>query len=94
MPDTRTARTDDMSALFGDVPVTLTVTVGRARLSVRELLALDRNSVVALDSRIDEPVTIHAGDRVVAKGELQELEGSPSGALAVRITEIASGDDA
>ena len=90
MPDTQSR---DMREMFGDVPVTLTVTVGRARLSVRELLELDRNAVVALDSRIDDPVTIHAGDRIVARGELQELEGAADGALAVRITQIAHTDD-
>ena len=82
-----------MREMFGDVPVTLTVTVGRARLPIKDLLALDRNAVIALDSRLDDPVTILAGDRIVAYGELQEVEGSTTGALAVRITRIAAGED-
>lgn len=78
---------------FADVPVTLTVTVGRARAAIGTLLTLDRNAVLPLDRAIDDPVTIHAGDRVVAYGELQEMEGDPPGRLAVRITRIAAADD-
>lgn len=77
---------------FRDVPVVLSVSVGQARLPVRELLALDRNAIVPLDRRVDEPVILVAGDRVVAYGELQEMEGSEDGALAVRITSIAEDD--
>ena len=74
---------------FRDVPVVLSVSVGQAKLPVRELLALDRNAIVPLDRRIDEPVVLIAGDRIIAYGELQEMEESETGALAVRITSIA-----
>ena len=77
--------------LFRDVPVILHVSVGRAKLPVGELLAIERNAVITLDRKVDEPVSIHAGDRIVAYGELQELDGSEDGRLAVRITEIVDG---
>ena len=77
---------------FHNVPVELTVTVGQARIPVRELLALERNAVIELDRTVNEPVTVSAGDKVVAYGELQELAESNDGALAVRITRIV--DDA
>ncbi|MEM0947044.1 MAG: FliM/FliN family flagellar motor switch protein [Pseudomonadota bacterium] len=78
---------------FRDVPVTLVVSVGRARASIGTLLSLDRNAVIPLDKGIDDPVTIYAGDRIVAHGELQEVAEAP-GHLAVRITEIVSADGA
>jgi flagellar motor switch protein FliN len=80
--------------IFRDVPVVLHVSVGRAKLPVGELLAIERNAVIALDRNIDDPVALHAGDRIVAYGELQELEGAEDGRLAVRITEIVDGKPA
>ncbi|MEM9032669.1 MAG: FliM/FliN family flagellar motor switch protein [Pseudomonadota bacterium] len=81
-------------SVFKDVPVILYVSVGRAKLPVGELLAIERNAVIALDRNIEDPVSIHAGDRIVAYGELQELEDAEDGRLAVRITEIVDGEQA
>lgn len=86
------AANEGRQGAFRDVPVVLSVSVGQAKLSVRELLALDRNAIVPLDRRVDEPVVLIAGDRIIAYGELQELDDSESGALAVRITSIAEDD--
>lgn len=75
------------------VPVTVTVSIGRMRLSVSEVLGLEAESVVPLTSRIDDPVDLTVDNKVIAKGELIE---TGSGGLAVRLTEIMeqSGDDA
>ncbi|ARO15425.1 Flagellar motor switch protein fliN [Ketogulonicigenium robustum] len=72
-----------------NVPIEVTIAVGRSRPSVRELLALEENAVLQLDRRIDDPVEIYIGDRLIARGELQESEDEP-GQLAVRLTEVAS----
>jgi flagellar motor switch protein FliN/FliY len=74
---------------FEQVPIEVTISVGRARPAVRELLALTENAVLALDRRIDDPVELFVGDRLIARGELQELEGEQAGQLAVRLTEVA-----
>lgn len=73
---------------FHSVPIEITISVGRARPSVRELLALGENAVLALDRRIDDPVELYIGDRLIARGELQEMEGGEAGQLAVRLTEV------
>lgn len=75
------------------VPVTVTVSIGRMRLSVSEVLGLEAESVVPLTSRIDDPVNLTIDDKVIAKGELIE---TGAGGLAVRLTEIMeqTGDDA
>ena len=70
------------------VPLEVVVSVGRARPLVSELVELRRDSVLPLDSRIDDPVEILIGDRLIARGELQEMDDD-SGRLAVRLTEVA-----
>ena len=72
------------------VPIEITISVGRARPSIRDLLALSENAVLPLDRRIDDPVELYIGERLIARGELQELEGGEPGQLAVRLTEVAS----
>jgi len=72
------------------VPIEITISVGRARPLIRDLLALSENAVLPLDRRIDDPVELYIGERLIARGELQELEGGERGQLAVRLTEVAS----
>jgi flagellar motor switch protein FliN/FliY len=73
---------------FYSLPVEIAVCVGTARPPLGELLAMGREAVIVLDRRIDDPVDIRVGDRVIARGELQELDDG-SGRLGVRLTEIA-----
>ncbi|GLS85205.1 hypothetical protein GCM10010873_01780 [Cypionkella aquatica] len=75
---------------FGQVPIEVTISVGKARPLVRDLLRLTRDAVLALDRKVDDPVELYVGDRLIARGELQELEGGSSGQLAVRLTEVAN----
>ncbi len=73
---------------FMGVPIEVTISVGKARPLVSELVELRRDSVLTLDSSIDDPVELYIGDRLIARGELQEL-GDDSGRLGVRLTEVA-----
>ncbi len=75
---------------FAQVPIEVTISVGRARPLVRDLLRLSRDAVLALDRRVDDPVELYVGDRLIARGELEELEGDQAGQLAVRLTEVAN----
>lgn len=74
---------------FTQVPIEIVVSVGRARPLVRELLSLKRDSVLPLDRRIEDPVELFVGDRLIARGVLEELEGEQAGNMAVRLTEVA-----
>jgi flagellar motor switch protein FliN/FliY len=89
---------DDRLSLPGDaqddhplrqVPIEVTVAVGRARPLVRDLLGLGENAVLRLDRRIEDPVELYIGDRLIARGELIELDGPEAGQLGVRLTEVA-----
>ena len=73
---------------FLGVPIEVTISVGKARPLVAELVELRRDSVLTLDSSIDDPVELYIGDRLIARGELQEI-GDNSGRLGVRLTEVA-----
>lgn len=75
---------------FSQVPIEVTISVGRARPLVRDLLRLSKDAVLQLDRRIDDPVELYVGDRLIARGELTELEGDNAGQLAVRLTEVAN----
>ncbi|MDT8857971.1 FliM/FliN family flagellar motor C-terminal domain-containing protein [Paracoccaceae bacterium Fryx2] len=75
---------------FAQVPIEITISVGKARPQVRELLRLQRDAVLTLDRRVDDLVELYVGDRLIARGELQELEGEQAGQLAVRLTEVAN----
>ncbi|MBU2981185.1 FliM/FliN family flagellar motor C-terminal domain-containing protein [Lentibacter algarum] len=76
------------AGLFSTVPIEITISVGKARPLIKDLLSLGENAVLPLDTRVDDPVELFVGDRLVARGELEELEGENAGQLAVRLTEI------
>jgi flagellar motor switch protein FliN/FliY len=73
-------------AIF-DLPVDVVIAVGRARPKVKDLLQMKRDSLISLDTKLDDPVEIMVGKRVIARGQLQELEDGSEG-LGVRLTEI------
>lgn len=74
---------------FESVPIEVTVSVGRARPLVRDLLNMGENAVLTLDKRVEDPVDLYVGDQLVARGMLEEIEGDQAGQLAVRLTEIS-----
>lgn len=78
-------------AIFS-VQVDVVVSVGQARPVIGELLAMRRDMVLPLSTRVDDPVQIMVGDRVIARGELEEM-GDESGRLGVRLTEVVDVTD-
>jgi flagellar motor switch protein FliN/FliY len=75
---------------FAQVPIEVTISVGKARPLVKDLLRLSRDAVLPLDRRVDDLVELYVGYRLIARGELQELEGEKAGQLAVRLTEVVN----
>ena len=73
---------------FMGVPLEVLICVGRARPLVSDVVRLRRDSVLELDTLIDDPVELFIGDRLIAKGELQEMDDG-QGRLGVRLTEVA-----
>lgn len=73
---------------FTAVPIEVSVCVGKARPLIRDLVGLGENALLTLDSRVDDPVELYVGDRLIAKGMLEEKEDDETGQLVVRLTEI------
>lgn len=73
-------------AMLLDVPLEITVVLGRARLLVRDILALGPGSVVELDHAAGEPVDLLVNGHLVARGEVVVVDEL----FAVRIKEILS----
>ncbi|MEM6637743.1 MAG: FliM/FliN family flagellar motor switch protein [Pseudomonadota bacterium] len=72
---------------LSQIPIEVLICVGRARPAVRTLLAMRPDSVLTLDSSSEDPVELYVGERLIARGELEE--GEEEGSLAVRLTEVA-----
>jgi flagellar motor switch protein FliN/FliY len=78
----------DKSNPFTSVPIEVNVCVGKARPLIRDLVMLGENAVLKLDSSVEDPVELYVGDRLIARGMLEEQEGDPTGQLVVRLTEV------
>ncbi len=73
----------DLEAVF-DVPVRISVVLGRTRIPVANLLKMDVGTVVELDRQVGEAVEIFVNERLVARGEIVLVENR----LGVTMTEI------
>jgi flagellar motor switch protein FliN/FliY len=72
-----------------DLPVEVIVELGRTRMTIGQLAALDRDDVIDLDRSNDEPLDIVVGGKILARGEVV-MQGDR---LALRITEMVEGAD-
>lgn len=73
--------------LLMDVPLRVTVELGRTRMSVRQVLELQSGSVVELDRMAGEAVDVMVNDRLMARGEVVIVDDK----FGIRITEIVAG---
>ena len=88
MDDTQSTATAAQATPFTSVPIEITVSVGRARPLVRDLLQLSEGSVLTLDKRLEDPVELYVGDRLIGIGALEVVEGDDQNQLAVRLVEV------
>ncbi len=79
----------DLAPVF-DVPVNISAVLGRAHLSVAQLLQLGQGSVLELDRKVGEAIDIYVNNRLVARGEVVVVEDR----LGVTMTEIIKDGDA
>jgi flagellar motor switch protein FliN/FliY len=67
-----------------DIPVQISVVLGRTTMQVSQLLKLGRGSVIELDRKIGEAIDIYVNGRLVAKGEVVIVEDR----IGITLTEI------
>jgi len=72
-----------------DVPVEVSVEIGRKKMRIAEILRIGSGSVLELDKVAGEPLDIYVNNRIVARGEAVVV-GDHYG---VRLTEILIADD-
>ena len=76
-------------ALIMDVPLEVSVEIGRAKKSVKDILELTSGSLVVLDKLAGEQVDIYANGQCIAKGDVVVVDDN----FGVRITEIIKNSD-
>ena len=69
-----------------DVPVTLSMEVGRTRIPIRNLLQLNQGSVVELDRAAGEPLDVYVNGTLVAHGEVVVVNEK----FGIRLTDVIS----
>lgn len=72
--------------LIMDIPLDVTVELGRVRMLIKDVLELASGSIVELDRVAGEPVDLLVNGRLIAKGEVVVIEDN----FGIRITEIIS----
>lgn len=71
-----------------DVPVTLSLEVGRAQMSVGSLLRLSQGAVVELDRKAGDPLDVLVNGALVARGEIVVVNDK----FGIRLTEVVTQD--
>ncbi|MCM3787562.1 flagellar motor switch phosphatase FliY [Domibacillus indicus] len=78
----------NLNMLF-DIPLQVTVELGRTNRNVKDILELTSGSIIELDKLAGEPVDVLVNNRLIARGEVVVIEEN----FGVRITNIASPAD-
>jgi flagellar motor switch protein FliN/FliY len=76
-----------MASNLENVKVEISVVLGRSAIPMHQLLRMGRGAVIELDAHQDDPVTILANDKPVAKGEIQ-IQGDK---IAVSVVDLIQG---
>ena len=72
-----------------DVPITVAMEIGRARINIRNLLQLNQGSVVELDRLAGEPMDVLVNGTLIAQGEVVVVNEK----FGIRLTDIVSPSD-
>ena len=78
----------DLEFLF-DVPLQVSVEVGRARILLKDLLQMGEGYVVELDKLAGEPLDLYVNSRLIARGEAVKVGDK----FGIKLTEVVSQSD-
>jgi flagellar motor switch protein FliN/FliY len=85
VPEAGTNRELNLDVVL-DIPVTLSMEVGRSRISIRNLLQLNQGSVVELDRTTGEPLDVYVNGTLIAHGEVVVVNDK----FGIRLTDVIS----
>ncbi|PKO00753.1 MAG: flagellar motor switch protein FliN [Chloroflexi bacterium HGW-Chloroflexi-4] len=69
-----------------DVPLTVTIELGRTEMTLKQALELNQGSVIELSRLAGDPIDVFVNERLIARGEVVVVDDR----FAVRITELFS----
>ncbi|MBN2644251.1 MAG: flagellar motor switch protein FliN [Desulfuromonadaceae bacterium] len=72
--------------LLLDVPLNVSIEIGRTRMLVRDLLKMDEGYVIELGKQSTEPLDVYVNSRLIARGEVVLVEDK----LGLRLTDVVS----
>ncbi|HEX4024330.1 MAG TPA: flagellar motor switch protein FliN [Steroidobacteraceae bacterium] len=84
-PDASASRELNLDVVL-DIPVTLSMEVGRTRISIRNLLQLNQGSVIELERAVSEPLDIFVNGTLIAHGEVVVVNDK----FGIRLTDVIS----
>ena len=85
-PGSRATDEDVNLDVILDIPVTLSMEIGRTKISIRNLLQLNQGSVVELDRLAGEPLDVMVNGTLVAHGEVVVVNDR----FGIRLTDVVS----
>jgi len=83
------AHTDIDLDMVLDIPVTISMEIGRTKINVRNLLQLSQGSVVGLDRLAGEPMDVLVNDTLIAHGEVVVVNDK----FGIRLTDVISAEE-
>jgi flagellar motor switch protein FliN/FliY len=75
---------EDSINLIIDVPMQVTIELGKCRKTVKEILDFNSGTILVLEKLAGEPVEVVVNDKLIARGEVIQIDDN----YGVRITEI------
>lgn len=75
--------------LILDIPLNLSVELGKVKMLVNDLLQLGQGSVIELAKSVSDPLDIYVNDKLIAKGEVVVMEDR----FGIRVSEIINPAD-
>jgi len=86
VPEEKTKGKDRNLSLILDIPLRVTVELGRTKMPVSELLNLTQGSVIELSKLAGEPMEVLVNDKLIARGEAVVVNEK----FGVRLTDVIS----
>lgn len=83
-PQENTADTGDQASRLPDVPVTVSMELGRTSKTLNEVLDIGEQSLIETDRRVGDPVDIYLNGQLFARGEVVTVNEN----FGVRVTEL------
>jgi flagellar motor switch protein FliN len=84
MSDQPAASSETKGDLILDIPVSLSVELGRTQMRVKEVMALMPGTVIELEKPVEDPVDLYVNGKLVGKGEVVVVDNS----LGIKITQV------